>query len=86
MFDTNKQSVYRGPVSTLNTAIQHFGSRRALADALGLTVMAIHQWENRQVPAERAVEIEILSGGKIKRESLRPDLYGSKPVLKNPDT
>jgi DNA-binding transcriptional regulator YdaS (Cro superfamily) len=59
----------------LKTAIQHFGSRKALAEAMGLTVMAIHQWETRQVPAERAVQIEQITGGKVKRQELRPDLY-----------
>ena len=61
----------------INQAIEHFGGRRALADACGLTVMAVHQWETRKVPAERAVQIEQLSGGAVTKESLRPDLFKS---------
>lgn len=60
----------------LKKAIKYMGGRKALADALGLTVMAVHQWESRRVPPERAVQIERLTGGKVRRIDLRPDLYG----------
>lgn len=37
----------------------------------------VWQWINgrTQITAERAVEIETITGGQIKRQELRPDLY-----------
>jgi DNA-binding transcriptional regulator YdaS (Cro superfamily) len=42
-----------------------------VAHGLGMTRAAIVKW--RQVPAERVVEVERITG--IPREQLRPDLY-----------
>lgn len=42
-----------------------------LAAGLGITPAAISQWH--RVPAERALEVERLTG--IPRHDLRPDLY-----------
>lgn len=62
----------------LNKAIAHFGTRKALAEAIGVHPMAVTQWGKRQrVPAERAVEIEKASGGAVTRHDLRPDLWPS---------
>lgn len=35
----------------------------------------------RRIPAERAIEIERASDGKIRREELRPDLFNVVPEL-----
>lgn len=43
-----------------------------LALDLGLTSQAVYQW--RRVPAERALEVERLTG--ISRHKLRPDVFG----------
>jgi len=40
-------------------AIEAFGSVKALADALGITVQAVYQW-GEEVPALRAYQIEAL--------------------------
>tara|TARA_R100000329_G_scaffold128789_1_gene107633 strand:+ start:3212 stop:3409 length:198 start_codon:yes stop_codon:yes gene_type:complete len=42
-----------------------------LASDLGVSRMAVYQW--KEVPANRLVEIEQLTG--IPRQDLRPDLY-----------
>ena len=42
-----------------------------LASELGVSRMAVYQW--KEVPANRLVEIEQLTG--IPRQDLRPDLY-----------
>ena len=42
-----------------------------VAHSLGMTRAAVVKW--REVPAERVVEIERITG--IPREQLRPDLY-----------
>lgn len=50
--------------------IRQFGVSQ-LAKALGITHGAVSQW--RRIPAERALEIERITG--IPRSELRPDLY-----------
>ena len=55
----------------LKAAIDAAGGVRSLARLLGITHQAIAQWD--QVPAERMLEIERVTG--IARERLRPDLY-----------
>jgi DNA-binding transcriptional regulator YdaS (Cro superfamily) len=51
------------------------GMLAKVAQGLGLTRAAIVKWH--QVPAERVVEIERITG--IPREHLRPDLYADRP-------
>jgi DNA-binding transcriptional regulator YdaS (Cro superfamily) len=46
-----------------------------LADDLGISRQAVHQW--RKVPAIRARDIERITG--FPREELRPDIYGEAP-------
>lgn len=52
-------------------AIQHFGTRTALAKALGIERSAISQWD--RVPVGRVLELERQTG--IPRHELRPDIY-----------
>jgi DNA-binding transcriptional regulator YdaS (Cro superfamily) len=63
----------------LNKAIKYFGSRRAFAQAIGVTPMAISYWvqRKRNVTAERALEIEKATNGAVSRSDLRPDLWPS---------
>ena len=52
---------------TKSEAIAHFGSVRALADALGLrNVQAIYQWAEDGIPAGRQFQIQVLTKGKLK--------------------
>lgn len=54
------------------------GARR-----LGVTRQAMHQWMTgaELVAPSRALEIERLTGGKVTRPDLRPDLFGGlKPT------
>ncbi|MDR5867272.1 Cro/CI family transcriptional regulator [Halomonas koreensis] len=48
-------------------AIDHFGSKAALAAALGITVQAIAQW-GEDVPARRSLELEKVTGGALRAE------------------
>lgn len=48
----------------MNRLVEHFGSRAALARALGVTRSAIYQWS--EIPEPRAYQIEVLTKGKIK--------------------
>ncbi len=57
----------------LQAAIEIAGSARALAKILNVTPMAVSQWKDRGVPAERAVSIEQATG--VSRKLLRPDIF-----------
>ena len=46
-------------------AIEFFGSVKALAEKLGCTQAAIYLWKE-EVPRSRQLELEVLSGGKLK--------------------
>lgn len=67
-----KQS-YRSERAALIQAIRIAGSLRELADKLGISKQAVHQWTRERIPADHIVEIERATG--VPRQSLRPDLY-----------
>lgn len=48
-----------------------------LAASIGVTQGAVSHWINGRVrvPAERVLDIERATGGKVSRHDLRPDLY-----------
>lgn len=48
-------------------AIKHFGSERKLAEALGIAPPSVYSW-GRKVPDLRQLQIERLTGGKLKAE------------------
>jgi DNA-binding transcriptional regulator YdaS (Cro superfamily) len=51
-------------------------SRKLSETGRKITSQAVSQW--RRVPAERALEVEALTG--ISRHELRPDVYGPAPL------
>lgn len=55
----------------LDTAIRAAGSRRKLANLLGISAQAISQW--RQIPVGRCLALERATG--IPRQQLRPDVF-----------
>jgi DNA-binding transcriptional regulator YdaS (Cro superfamily) len=64
----------------IRLAIEAAEGHRKLARLLGIRHQAVGSWD--RVPAERLIEIEILTG--VPRERLRPDLYrGFKREIKN---
>lgn len=64
-------------MSALGRAIESAGGVAALARALGVTSQAISQWD--KVPANRVLQVEILTHGKVSRYALRPDIFGDHP-------
>jgi DNA-binding transcriptional regulator YdaS (Cro superfamily) len=62
-------------ICNLDIAIDHFGTKAALARALNIDPMVVYQWSKRGIPASRAVEIETASNGLVNRHELRPDLF-----------
>lgn len=59
----------------IETAAAIVGSYRALAEILGVTKGAVHQWmqPSRRVPIEHCAPIEAATGGRVTRQMLRPD-------------
>ena len=49
------------------SAVKHFGSKAALADALGIKRSAVSQWGDT-IPQGRAYQIEVLTGGALKAD------------------
>lgn len=64
-------------MTPIQTAIEHFGSARALAKALGVTTQAVCFWRDglRSVDADTIAAIERLTNGKVRRQDFRPDTY-----------
>ena len=52
-------------------AIGAFGSVRALAEALDITVQAIYDWGD-EVPTPRDFQIEVLTKGKVRARADEP--------------
>lgn len=46
-------------------AVDYFGTKAAIADALGIKRSAVSQW-GETIPQGRAYQIEVLTGGKLK--------------------
>jgi len=66
------------PQEALSEVIKIVGNARALAKHFEIKPPAVYQW--KKAPAERVLELERLSGGKVSRHDLRPDVFGSRPT------
>lgn len=60
----------------LEEAIAIYGTQKAFADILDCDPMAVYRWKENGVPANRCVQIERVTNGKVTRQDLRPDLFG----------
>jgi DNA-binding transcriptional regulator YdaS (Cro superfamily) len=65
---------------TLQDLIDEAGSQSELAVNLGITQQNVSRLMTRgkRVSPELAVKIELMTGGKIKRSDLRPDLFNER--------
>jgi DNA-binding transcriptional regulator YdaS (Cro superfamily) len=59
--------------SSLRQAVKQAGGLRAVARKLNVRHQAVMYWLQKQVPAERVLAVEALTG--IPRSVLRPDIY-----------
>ena len=60
----------------IEKAIEAAGGVSTLAGVVGVTRQAVEQWvKSARVPAERVLEIERATAGRVTRHELRPDLY-----------
>jgi DNA-binding transcriptional regulator YdaS (Cro superfamily) len=65
-------------ITPLDRAVQHFGNMSRLAAAIGYSQHAV--WcavQRKQVSPTMAAAIHKATKGKVKKASLRPDLFGS---------
>jgi len=64
----------------LISAVRILGSQAKLAARVGLTQQQISRLMNgkQRVTAEVAIAIERATGGEIRREALRPDIFSEK--------
>ncbi|MGA8171527.1 MAG: Cro/CI family transcriptional regulator [Methylocystis sp.] len=61
--------------TAFDDVIARVGSQYRLADLLGLKQSTVSYWAKTKIPAERAVEIETLTQGRVPRSLCRPDLW-----------
>ncbi len=64
-----------GTPTVFDRIVELFGTQAKLADKLGVTPQSIQKYK-RQIPAERVLEIERLTGGAVTRHEMRPDVFG----------
>lgn len=50
---------------TLNEAIEHFGSKKGIADALDVNKSTVTNW-GEKIPIGRQFEIQVITKGKLK--------------------
>ena len=63
-------------MAALERAVAHFGTQSKMARQIGVTRACVGLWvHGRQISAERAVQMEMLTDGLVTREELRPDLF-----------
>lgn len=78
---TNEQKTtsadYLSPLEALAFAVEILGTQKDLARALGITQPAVSQMlaGTRPIPAIRARQVEQATGGKVRKEHLRPDVF-----------
>jgi len=58
----------------LGRAIELAGGHSAVSKELGISVQAVYKW--RRAPVERCADLERMSGRKVRRQDLRPDIFG----------
>lgn len=58
--------------------IKLYGTQTSAAKALGVSQATVWSWlhGHKSISAKNALKIEILTQGSIRREDLRPDIYG----------
>lgn len=67
-------------MNALDKAIEEAGSAAELARRLNVIPSVIGNWRMReQVPAERCIDVENATKGKVTRYELRPDVFGHAP-------
>ncbi len=53
-------------------------SHYELAEYFGILESSIYQWRKNGIPANRIIDIEIFTKGKLSRHQIRPDIFGKR--------
>ena len=74
--DIHKATPYDCPMKAIIDAASAVGGKAQLARLLNVTPATVSQWvtETRPIPAERCPQIELVTGGVVRCEDLRPDV------------
>lgn len=62
---------------SIEAAVEHLGSQKALAEALDVSPQMVSQWLSgkRPVSPEKARDIDRVTGGAVPKHSIRPDIF-----------
>jgi hypothetical protein len=59
-------------IMTPEQIIEHYGSERAAADALGMTPQIVNYWKQKgEVPIKTQAFIQLYTNGKLKADSVK---------------
>lgn len=66
-------------MNAIQQSVQILGSQKALADAIGVSQAYVSHFMTgrRTVTPELCVRIEKATRGKVKRKTIRPDIFGN---------
>jgi DNA-binding transcriptional regulator YdaS (Cro superfamily) len=70
---THAEPLILDPERAMKMALEPRGVAAELARICGISASAVSQW--KRCPAERVLLVERISGGRVTRHQLRPDLY-----------
>ena len=62
-------------MNAMKEAISLVGGVKKLARGLGVSHQAVRKFESSRVPAERVIDVAILTGWRVTPHQIRPDLY-----------
>ena len=64
---------------SISNATEMLGGMSALASLCEVTPQAVFKWvKKNKAPADRCIQIEKATNGKVTRYDLRPDVFGNK--------
>jgi DNA-binding transcriptional regulator YdaS (Cro superfamily) len=67
---------------TIQKAIDLLGSQQALAKACGAKQQHVWNWlQAKSVPVDRAIQIEVATGGEVTKEELCPEFFNALPKI-----
>ncbi|RDH41423.1 Cro/Cl family transcriptional regulator [Zooshikella ganghwensis] len=69
----------------INQAVEYFGNKISIAKALGISSASISKW-GEKVPKLRAYQLQVITNGALKADSLILQNTNTKGLIKNERT
>lgn len=70
-----QEMVKQRQAEELDKLIQYYGTQSKLSRALGVSRFVVNRWVDRgRISATSAIDAERVTGGRFKKEELRPDV------------